>query len=110
MNHSAYETDLAYIHDTGYGQFARGAAPGLLTLLRDAAITGGRVVDLGCGSGIWGAELLRAGYEVTGVDISPGMVELARGRAPGAEFHLASFRQFQFPRCRAVTALGEVFN
>jgi SAM-dependent methyltransferase len=106
----AYASDLAYIHDQGFGAFAKGAAPGLLNLLCQNGIPNGRVVDLGCGSGIWARELTDAGYQVVGVDISPAMIELARRRAPEAEFHVKSFLRFRLPPCRAVTALGEVFN
>jgi SAM-dependent methyltransferase len=107
---SAYDTDLAYIHDQGYGGFARGSAPGLLDHLRLAGITNGRIVDLGCGSGIWARKLVDAGYQVVGVDFSAAMIEIARERVPEAEFHVGSFLQFSIPPCRAVTALGEVFN
>src|SRR5207249_3837277 len=86
-----YGSDLAYIHDTGFGAFARRAAPHLLTLLRRTARRGGLVVDLGCGSGIWARELCHAGYEVLGIDQSEAMIGLARARAPRAEFLTASF-------------------
>jgi SAM-dependent methyltransferase len=105
---SAYGDDLAYIHDVGFGNYAEVLAPGLLALLRDNGISDGLVVDLGCGSGIWARRLTDAGYEVVGVDISPAMIRLARRRAPEAAFHAKSFLAFQFPRCRAVTAFGEV--
>jgi SAM-dependent methyltransferase len=105
-----YESDLAYIHDQGFGGFARGSAPGLLNLLRQAGFGQGRIVDLGCGSGIWARELVDAGFDVTGVDLSPAMIELARRRVPEAELHVGSFLSFRLPACRAVTALGEVFN
>jgi SAM-dependent methyltransferase len=107
MDQPAYGDDLAYIHDTGFGGYAEGAAPSVLGLLHRGGIDRGRVVDLGCGSGIWAARLLEAGYDVTGVDISPAMIALARRRAPRGEFHAASFVQFPLPRCRAITALGE---
>lgn len=106
----AYENDLAYIHDQGYGHFARDSAPGLLNFLHQAGIRDGQIVDLGCGSGIWAKELVNAGFQVLGVDISPAMIEIARSRVPQAEFHVGSFLQFPIPMCRAVTALGEVFN
>lgn len=106
----SYDTDLAYIHDQGFGGFARGAAPGILALLRAAKINEGRIVDLGCGSGIWAKALLEAGFHVTGLDHSPAMIEIAQRRAPEAEFHIGSFSRFCIPPCRAVTALGEVFN
>lgn len=106
----AYDTDLAYIHDRGYGGFARGSAPGLLHCFRQAGINDGRIVDLGCGSGIWSRELVDAGYQVVGVDLSVAMIEIARQRVPEAELHVGSFLRFPIPPCRAVTALGEVFN
>ena len=105
-----YDVDLAYVHDTGFGDFARSSAPGLLKLLRKSGITYGPVVDLGCGSGIWARELVESGYQVIGVDLSSAMVELARQKVPEAEFHVESFFQFRIPACQAVTALGEVFN
>ena len=106
----AYSTDLAYIHDVGFGDFARNAAPGVLSLLRRNGIREGLVVDLGCGSGIWARELLSAGYQVLGVDISPAMTALARENAPDATFVTASFHDVKLPACVAVTALGECFN
>src|SRR5947209_4041797 len=84
----AYATDLAYIHDQGYGQFARDSAPGVLKILRQNGIKDGPVVDLGCGSGIWARALVDVGYRVIGVDISPAMIDLARRRVPEAEFHV----------------------
>ena len=41
---------------------------------------GRRTLDLGCGEGRVGAELLRLGHRVIGVDASPAMVDLARER------------------------------
>ena len=37
-----------------------------------------RVADLGCGTGKWAARLARSGFRLTGVDISPRMLEQAR--------------------------------
>jgi SAM-dependent methyltransferase len=105
-----YERDLAYIHDRGFGEFARSSAPGLLKLFRQNGITEGAVVDLGCGSGIWARALADGGYAVVGVDLSSAMIELARQRVPDATFHVRSFLEFPMPTCRAVTALGEVVN
>jgi len=50
-----YAPDLAYVHDVGFGDFARDAGPALLAHFRKAGLAGGHVVDLGCGSGIWAA-------------------------------------------------------
>jgi SAM-dependent methyltransferase len=105
-----YREDLAYIHDTGFGFFADGAAPGLLALLRRCSVTRGLVVDLGCGSGLWARELVRAGYEVLGVDYSAAMIALARKKVPQASFVQASYLKVRLPPCDAVTSVGECLN
>jgi SAM-dependent methyltransferase len=105
-----YGEDLAYIHDAGFGDFARGSAPGILEILGRNGIREGLVVDLGCGSGLWARELTRAGYRVLGIDISEAMIEIARRRVPEAEFRVGSLFEADIPPCNAVTALGEVLN
>jgi len=47
-----YFDDLAVVHDEGFGDLARRAAPEMARLLRARGIRGGLVVDVGCGSGI----------------------------------------------------------
>jgi 2-polyprenyl-3-methyl-5-hydroxy-6-metoxy-1,4-benzoquinol methylase len=44
-------------------------------------LRGKRVLDVGCGDGINSALMAKAGAHVTGVDISPGSVELCKQRA-----------------------------
>lgn len=105
-----YGPDLAYIHHHGFGAFARNAAPGVLDFFRKAGIADGTVVDLGCGSGIWLRELDRAGYTTVGVEQSPALLALARDVAPEAVLHQGSVYDFDFPKCDAVTALGEVLS
>ncbi|PYT31420.1 MAG: class I SAM-dependent methyltransferase [Acidobacteria bacterium] len=107
---TGYSQDLAYIHDAGFSDFALRAAPGLFSILRRNQIPNGLVADLGCGSGVWARELLRAGYDVLGVDISPAMIKLARRKAPGAKFRTGSLLSVRLPRCDAVTSIGECLN
>jgi ubiquinone/menaquinone biosynthesis C-methylase UbiE len=77
----------ARFHDELAARMDAGAMPprradslvqAILALAGD--VRGLRVLDLGCGSGDIALELLRRGADVTGVDISRGMVELARAR------------------------------
>ncbi|MFE0021502.1 class I SAM-dependent methyltransferase [Amycolatopsis sp. NPDC059021] len=54
---------------------------------------GGRVLDLGCGSGDpIVRELSEAGFEAVGVDESAVMLDLARANAPQATFHQRDLR------------------
>lgn len=50
----------------------------------------GPVLDLGCGSGIWGVAMARRGWRVTGVDIVPKALRRAseRARKAGVEMRL----------------------
>src|ERR687892_2859948 len=41
---------------------------------------GGRVLDVATGTGLVAAELLRRGFEVTGLDLSPEMLAVAHRR------------------------------
>ena len=52
------------------------------------------ILDLGCGTGVPTARrLTAAGHRVVGVDISEGMLRLAREQVPAAEFVRADFRE-----------------
>ena len=42
------------------------------------SLAGRRVLDVGCGGGLLSESLARAGAQVTGIDLAPGMVEVAR--------------------------------
>jgi SAM-dependent methyltransferase len=111
MTAKGYGEDLAYIHDVGFGHFAKNAAPGLLQVLRRGmGAPRSLVIDLGCGSGIWARELSNAGYRVLGVDQSEAMLAIARKRVPQAEFRHESFLTTEFPPSFAVTAIGECFS
>lgn len=102
-----YQQDLAHVHHAGFGEFARATVPGVLALLARHHLHGGRVVDLGCGSGILARHLARAGYDVLGIDVSASMIRLARASAPLARFRRESLFNAGLPRCMAITALGE---
>jgi SAM-dependent methyltransferase len=106
----AYRDDLAYIHDAGFGGFARNAAPVLLAELRRRRVDRGLVIDLGCGSGILAEAVSAAGYDVLGIDISPAFIARARQRVPGGQFRVGSLLTAELPPCVAVAAVGECVN
>ena len=43
-----------------------------------AVLDGARALDVGCGGGLLSEALARAGAQVTGIDLAPGMIEVAR--------------------------------
>ena len=107
---AAYRDDLAYIHDAGFGHFARGAAALLAGELSRQGFTRGLVVDLGCGSGILSEQLAARGFDVLGIDLSAALIALAKQRVPRGQFRVGSLLTAELPPCVAVAAVGECLN
>jgi SAM-dependent methyltransferase len=110
MENTGYQEDLAYIHDVGYAEYALQSAPGILETLAQSHISNGLVVELGCGSGLTALALVKAGYQVLGIDISEAMIAIARQRVPSAEFLVESLFRSEIPPCGAVISVGECLN
>ena len=51
--------------------------------IADAVLSGARVLEVGCGPGRLSMELTRRGFDVTGLDLDPAMIERARVNAEG---------------------------
>ncbi len=105
-----YAPDLAHIHIAGYDFHWKGAAPAVLHWLRQAKITSGTVVDLGCGGGQWLQHLTVQGYDPVGIDASAAMIKASRKLVPQAKLIHGSFADVEIPPCDAVTSLGEPLN
>lgn len=110
MTPPSYDTDLAWIHHTGFSEFAESAVPGILAILAKHGVRQGTVIDAGCGSGVLAKSLAEAGFRVIGFDASPAMVDLARATAPRASFFVSTFATADIEPCDAILAVGEVLN
>src|SRR4051812_15797602 len=97
-----YRSDLAFIHDQGFGFHADRCAPGILGLLPP----GGTVLELGCGSGLLTKHLVGAGYRVIATDASPAMLDLARRAVPRAEVRRLVLPDDEFPQVDAIVGVG----
>ncbi len=65
------------------------------TLVREGDLTGRRVLEVGCGTGRFLAALAGRA-KVWGIDPSPEMLEVARGRAHGAGLKLGAAEELPF--------------
>jgi Methyltransferase domain len=65
--------------------------------LRDRRIATGRIIELGCGSGISSQVLAEAGFDVLGYDLSRAQVAIARKRVPGGQFRVESYLTASLP-------------
>ena len=50
--------------------------------------SGATIIDIGCGSGRDARVFSERGYNVTGIDFSPSMIEIAKSNAPKAAFYV----------------------
>lgn len=77
--------------------------PVFVKLFRDGVIKRGRVLDVGCGTGENSLFLAKGGCAVTGVDIVPRAIKLAREKATERRLHV------RFSVCN-VLSLGLCFR
>lgn len=58
--------------------------------------SGTSVLDLGCGTGGFSLRAAQAGAPVTGIDVAPGMVEVARERVPSGHFDVGDMQSLPY--------------
>ena len=70
-----------------------------------------RALDLGCGTGVLCALLAEHGIQASGIDLSEGMVRVARERHPGLDFRVADMTAYR-PEAPVdlVTCTGDALN
>lgn len=75
-----------------------------------APLRAARLLDAGCGTGLFAALAAERGAEVHGLDAAPALVEYARRRVPGAEFVVGDIGALPFAdrTFDAVTALNSL--
>jgi len=100
-----------------YDEFTRGYryerwTGRLLDRAEAAGLPGRRLLDVGCGTGLSFVAMIPRGFEVTGCDISPKMVDRARSRAgEGARLHVADARALPvFGEFDLVWAVNDTVN
>lgn len=75
--------------------------------------TGAKILDAGSGSGVPASRFMdQKGFEVTGIDISSTMLEMARRNVPGGQFLLMDMRKLEFPARHfdGITCLFALFH
>jgi SAM-dependent methyltransferase len=82
----------------GWAQFAEPHNQPLFAAILDATSTGPdtRLLDVGCGTGLLLALARGRGATVTGLDVTPGLLAVARDRLPAADLWLADIGSLPF--------------
>lgn len=91
---AAYDAFAPCYDDFNHGYMYERWTGRLLGKAEDAGLQGKRMLDVACGSGLSFLAQLEQGWQVTGCDISPEMVELARAKVGDrASLHVADMRE-----------------
>ena len=117
--YTAYDA-FASVYDRHWGFFAEGIVPVLNRLVLDDLPDGSHVVDLCCGTGRL-AGMLTDRFEVSGIDGSASMIDIAERNAPDAHFTIVDAREFSldtpaaavvstFDSLNHVMSLGDVIE
>ena len=74
----------AHAANDDYNVFSQAASDKLIdAFVRLSGLdAGAKVLDLGCGSGVFTHLLAKRGFDVTGLDISPALLTIARRNNP----------------------------
>lgn len=86
--------DLLYAKGKDYPREAEVVAG----LIRARHADARSILDVGCGTGAHARALLEHGFEVTGVDIEPAFVEMARAKCPNGTFETEDMRTLDLGR------------
>ena len=89
---------IAGVYNRHWGSFADRIYPVLHRLVLRNSPSGSAVLDLCCGTGQLAAVLSEKGYDVTGVDGSAEMIEIARKNAPDVAFLVQDARELSLDR------------
>ncbi len=73
---------------------------------------GTRVLDIACGSGLASQAAARRGAAVSGLDAAGGLIDIARARTPGGDFHVGTMFDLPFDTATfdVVTSFNGIWN
>jgi SAM-dependent methyltransferase len=95
---SSYD-DIAFLYDSFWSDWYLPAAQAALEKLFFSCVpVGSRVLDVCCGSGHVTKELVRRGYQVTGVDNSIKLIDIARRNLPGVDFEVQNIEELKIEK------------
>ncbi len=89
-----YDTYAPAYEDFNRGYMYERWTGRLLKTAEEAGLTGDRLLDVACGTGLSFVTMLERGWKVTGCDISPAMLEIAKENfGHRAELFVADMRE-----------------
>ena len=98
-------------NEFGWNYYPEAFAEQLLQMLRERELNIRSCLDLGCGTGILCHHLRQNGIAPRGLDLSPGMIAIAREEFPGIPFDVGDMTAFSYDTpFDLVTCTGDAIN
>jgi len=107
-----YDTYAPAYEDFNHGYMYERWTGRLLGKAEEAGLEGNRLLDIACGTGLSFVTMLERGWEVTGCDISPAMLEIAEEKfGDRAELFVADMRELpHFGEFDLIWAINDPLN
>lgn len=107
-----YSSEFCNVYDWfGWNYFPMAFGEDLLKWLERRGLKPARSLDLGCGTGILCGMLRQAGIDAWGMDLSPGMIDIARQRDPGGHYEVADMVTYRPEAAFSlITCTGDALN
>lgn len=98
-------------NEFGWNYFPRAFGEQLLEWLKQNHVQVRNSLDLGCGTGVLCETLAEQGIEASGMDLSEGMIAIARENAPQLHYEVANMITYRpDKRFDLVTCTGDALN
>ncbi|SHG08765.1 class I SAM-dependent methyltransferase [Ornithinibacillus halophilus] len=91
-----WDNRASFWNSRSQSMWEHGSRKDIISFIKQHIISGHRVLDVGCGDGYGSYRLQQAGYEVTGVDLSPKMIVKAKEQFNDIEFFQADVGELPF--------------
>lgn len=89
---------LSKLYDKDWGKYSSKYMELISNVIENYNLNVHSVLDVACGTGILASELYNRNFEVSGIDISEDMINIARENSKGIDFQVSDMSEFTFDK------------
>ncbi|MBW9159230.1 class I SAM-dependent DNA methyltransferase [Clostridium tagluense] len=102
---------LSKLYDKDWGKYSSKYTDLISNVIETYNLNVHSILDVACGTGILASELYSRNFEVSGIDISEDMINVARKNTKGIDFQVADISDFTFDkRFQMITCAFDSIN
>lgn len=89
---------LSKLYDKDWGKYSSKYMELISNVIENYNLNVHSVLDVACGTGILASELYNRNFEVSGINISEDMINIARENSKGIDFQVSDMSEFTFDK------------